>query len=138
MRRQIVAGLHMAVAGIPWWTTDIGGFDFGNPDDPAFRELLVRWFQYGVFCGVPASRGRVFSSDAQEGMGYGGAPSGAPNEVWSYGEDVYEILKKYLDIRLGMKDYIKSVMDEASENGSPVIRAMFYEFPEDGMCWDMR
>ena len=36
----------MAMAGIPWWTTDIGGFVGGDPNDPAFRELLVRWFQY--------------------------------------------------------------------------------------------
>ena len=66
-------------------------------------------------------------SDLDYGGGF--SETGRPNELWSYGEDVYEILKKYLDIRLGMKDYIKSVMDEASENGSPVIRAMFYEFP---------
>ncbi len=36
-----------------------------------------------------------------------------------------------------MKDYIKSVMDEASENGSPVIRTMFYEFPDDDKCWSV-
>ena len=44
------AGLNMAMSGIPWWTTDIGGFSGGDGEDPGFRELLVRWFQYGVFC----------------------------------------------------------------------------------------
>ena len=58
--------------------------------------------------------------------------------MWSYGEEVYNIMKKYLDIRLGMKDYIKSMMEEASENGSPVIRTMFYEFPEDDKCWELK
>jgi alpha-D-xyloside xylohydrolase len=48
-RVQVRAGLNMAMSGIPWWGTDIGGFFGGDPDDPAFRELLVRWFQYGVF-----------------------------------------------------------------------------------------
>ena len=48
-RRQIPAGLNFALSGIPYWTTDIGGFVFGNPDDPAFRELFVRWFQFGTF-----------------------------------------------------------------------------------------
>ena len=111
MRRQIVAGLHMAVAGIPWWTTDIGGFDFGDPNDPAFRELLVRWFQYGVFCPVFRLHGaRVNSGDALEGMGYGGAPSGADNEVWSYGEEAYEILSKYLFLRERIRPYIKEQM----------------------------
>ena len=44
------AGLNVAVSGIPWWTTDIGGFHGGDPRDPAYQELMVRWFQYGVFC----------------------------------------------------------------------------------------
>ena len=48
-RRQIPAGLNFAVSGIPYWTTDIGGFVFGSPTDPAFRELFIRWFQYGTF-----------------------------------------------------------------------------------------
>ena len=74
-------------------------------------------------------------SDLDYGGGF--SATGRPNELWSYGEEVYEILKKYLDIRLGMKEYIKSVMDEASANGSPVIRTMFYEFPEDGQCWNI-
>ncbi len=42
----------MGIAGIPWWTTDIGGFHGGDPTDPAFQELLARWFQYGAFCPV--------------------------------------------------------------------------------------
>ena len=52
LRAQFAAGLNMGIAGIPWWTTDIGGFGGGDPDDPAYRELLVRWFQYGTFCPV--------------------------------------------------------------------------------------
>ena len=47
-RNQLAAGLNMGMAGIPWWTTDIGGFHGGNPDDPDFRELFVRWFQWGM------------------------------------------------------------------------------------------
>lgn len=43
-RNQLTAGLNMEVAGIPWWTTDIGGFHGGDPTDPGFRELFVRWF----------------------------------------------------------------------------------------------
>ena len=43
--RQIPAGLNFSLSGIPYWTTDIGGFIIGNPDDPAYRELFVRWFE---------------------------------------------------------------------------------------------
>ena len=52
LRNQFAAGLNMGLAGIPWWTTDIGGFHGGNPDDPQYREVLVRWFEYGAFCPV--------------------------------------------------------------------------------------
>ena len=45
LRNQLAAGLNMGIAGIPWWTTDIGGFHGGDPTDEGFRELFVRWFQ---------------------------------------------------------------------------------------------
>ena len=63
LRNQFAAGLNMGMAGIPWWTTDIGGFHGGNPDDPAYREVLVRWFQYGAFC--PVFRLHGFREPAQ-------------------------------------------------------------------------
>ena len=52
LRNQITAGLNMGLAGITWWTADIGGFHGGNIHDPAFHELLIRWFQFGTFCPV--------------------------------------------------------------------------------------
>jgi alpha-D-xyloside xylohydrolase len=57
--------------------------------------------------------------------------SGAPNEAWSYGGEVYEILKKYLQVREGMRDYVRGLMREAHEKGTPVMRTMFYEFPNE-------
>lgn len=137
-RNQLAAGLNMGVAGIPWWTTDIGGFHGGNPDDPAFRELLVRWFQWGAFCPVMRLHGDREPRQNQVGD-TGGATcrSGAANEVWSYGDDVYKILIKYINIRERMKDYIRSLMKVAHEKGLPVIRTMFYEFPQDKTCWEV-
>jgi alpha-D-xyloside xylohydrolase len=64
--------------------------------------------------------------------------TGRPNELWSYGEDVCEILKKYLFIREELKPYIAGLMQEASENGSPLLRAMLYEFPQDEVCYDLK
>lgn len=63
--------------------------------------------------------------------------SGADNEVWSYGDEAYEILKKYLFIREQLKDYIRGLMKEAHEKGTPVMRTCFYEFPEDPRCWEV-
>ena len=74
--------------------------------------------------------------DRDWGGGY--LHTGQPNELWSYGEDNYRIMKKYYDIRIAMHDYIKSLYDEASTNGSPLIRAMFYEFPDDEKCWELQ
>jgi alpha-D-xyloside xylohydrolase len=52
LRRQVCIGLNMGISGIPWWTTDIGGFTGGEIHDPEFQELLIRWFQWGAFCPV--------------------------------------------------------------------------------------
>ena len=117
----------------------IGGFHGGDQNDPDFRELLVRWFQYGVFCPVFRLHGaRVFSSDAQEGMGYGGAPSGAPNEVWSYGEEAYGILCKYLFLRERIRGYVMAQMDLCHQEGIPPMRPLFVDYPEDEAAWSVK
>ncbi|THZ10896.1 hypothetical protein D6C95_00234 [Aureobasidium pullulans] len=138
LKNQFAAGLNMGMAGISWWTTDIGGFHGGNPDDEAFRELFTRWFQYGAFCPVMRLHGDREPHQPQHGT-TGGATclSGAPNEVWSYGPEVYEICKKYMKIREDMRDYTRSLMKEAHENGSPVIRPIFYDFPKDKKAWSI-
>ena len=63
--------------------------------------------------------------------------SGADNEVWSYGEDNYEILKEHLFLRERMKPYITELMTQAHEKGTPVIRPLFYDFPSDSRAWEI-
>ena len=137
MRNQLAAGLNMGIAGIPWWTTDIGGFHGGNPNDPAFRELFVRWFQWGTFCPVMRLHGDREPRQPQVGT-TGGAHccSGAENEVWSYGPEVFEICKKYMNLREEMREYTRGLMREAHEKGTPVMRTLFYEFPNDLIAWE--
>jgi len=138
-RKQICAGLHMGICGIPWWTTDIGGFHGGDPEDEGFRELLVRWFQYGTFCPVMRLHGdrkpttKLYRKDGSPYLFTGGN-----NEVWSFGEKAYEILRKYLNIREIMRPYIRELMRQAHEKGTPVMRTMFYEFPDDEKCWELK
>ena len=132
MRNQLAAGLNMGMAGIPWWTTDIGGFHGGDPDDPAFRELFVRWFQWGTFCPVMRLHGDREPRQPQFGTTGGAACcSGAANEVWSYGEEVYKICVKYMRMREEMREYTRELMRETHETGAPVMRTLFYEFPEE-------
>lgn len=138
MRNQLAAGLNMGIAGIPWWTTDIGGFHGGNPDDPEFRELFTRWFEWGTFCPVMRLHGDREPRQPQLGT-TGGATccSGAANEVWSYGEEVYEICKKYMEIREQLRPYTRSLMKEAHEKGTPIMRTLFYMYPQDKNCWEV-
>ena len=138
MRNQLAAGLNMGLAGIPWWNSDIGGFHGGDPADPAFRELFARWFEWGAFCPVMRLHGDREPRQPQVGTTGGAAcRSGAANEVWSYGEEIYAICVKYLNLRESLRDYTRQVMAAAHEQGDPVMRTLFYEFPEDPTCWQV-
>ncbi|MCR5108216.1 MAG: glycoside hydrolase family 31 protein [Lachnospiraceae bacterium] len=134
MREQLQAGLSMGMAGIPWWTSDIGGFLGGDIKDEGFKELLLRWFAFGAFCPVFRMHGERSPWHEREEEFINGVrqlTSGQDNEVWSFGEENYEILKKYLFIRERLRPYIRRIMKEASETGTPVMRPMFYDHSDD-------
>ena len=139
---QVIAGQSMGLAGIPWWTTDIGGFMTDDHKDPDFVELLIRWYQFGVFCPVfrmHGNRGPDWDIPALDDRDWGGGYlyTGYPNEIWSYGDEAFGIMKKYLDLRLSLRDYVASLMEETAKTGAPLIRTMFYEFPDDKQCWEL-
>ena len=131
-RVQVRAGLNMAMSGIPWWTTDIGGFFAGDPEDPTFRELLVRWFQYGAFCPLFRLHG-----DRQPNSRMGTAMTGGPNEIWSFGEEVYPILKDYIFLRERLRPYLHEQAAYTTKTGIPIMRPLLVEFPEDDASWDV-
>ncbi|MBE6023383.1 MAG: glycoside hydrolase family 31 protein [Cellulosilyticum sp.] len=140
MREQLQAGLNMGLAGIPWWTSDIGGFLGGDIRDDKFKELLVRWFEWGAFCPVfrmHGERSPWYEREEEYIDGVRQLTSGQDNEVWSFGDDNYEILKKYLFIRERLRPYIREGMKVASETGTPMMRPMFYDFYEDQTCWEV-
>lgn len=134
---QVNTGLNVGMAGMPWWTTDIGGFHGGNPEDEEFRELMVRWFQYSTFSPILRMHGdRLPHSKPLSNSGGGSMPTGAPNEIWSFGKEAEKIMTKYLHIREALRDYIYDLMIEAHEDGIPLMRPLFYEFPEDDQTWE--
>lgn len=141
LQDQLAAGLNMGLAGIPWWTTDIGGFMTDDVADPVFRELLIRWYEFAVFTPILRMHGDRGPhnipplSDKDFGGGY--LYTGQPNELWSYGEDNMKIMLDYLKLRWSLKPYIEKLMKEAHEDGSPLMRTMFYEFPDDAKCWEV-
>ncbi len=141
LQDQLAAGLNMGLAGIAWWTTDIGCFMTNDIEDPEFRQLLIRWYEFAVFTAALRMHGDrgPYNIPALDDRDWGGGylHTGWPNELWSYGEENFEIMKKYLNLRFELKPYIKKLYEEAHETGAPIIRTMFYEFPEDAKCWEL-
>ena len=127
---QVRAGLNVGVSGIPWWSTDIGGFHGGDPGDPDYRELMVRWFQFGMWCPLFRLHGDRLPRDPLSQ-----AMSGGPNEVWSYGDEAYAILAGILRLREQIKPYVLEQMAVASENGLPPMRPLWFDFPDDATAW---
>lgn len=137
LRAQVAAGIHMGVAGIPWFTTDIGGFGGGRADDPEFVELLLRWFQLGTF--LPVMRLHGDRSPAREIRASDGSPrmhSGAPNQPWSYGPEALEVMAGYLHLRERLRPYLRELMAAAHTDGQPVMRGLFHAFPGDLRAWE--
>ena len=140
LRTQIPAGLNLSLSGIPWWGTDIGGFFGGASDDPEFRELLVRWFQYSVFCPLLRMHGHRLPAGDPPVDSIGRpleaavAGSGGPNELWSYGRQVYEILRGQVALRERLRPYLHEQMAYAEKTGVPPMRALPLEFPGDPAC----
>jgi alpha-D-xyloside xylohydrolase len=127
LRAQIPAGLNIAMSGIPWWTTDIGGFMDGDIRTEYFQELIVRWFQYGVFCPLFRLHGV-----RQPVNGLTGAQtSGADNEVWSFGEPAYKIISGLLYLREQLKPYLRRLNQAAHRDGAPPMRPLCFDFPLD-------
>ena len=116
LRRQISAGLSFSMSGLPYWTTDIGGFF--RPEDQytsaEYHELLIRWFQYGAFC--PIFRVHGYKSNA---------------EIWNYGPDVERILTQYDELRYRLLPYIYSSAWGVTKHGETLMRALPLEFSSD-------
>ena len=132
LTEQIKSGLNMAMCGLPWWNTDIGGFYGGDISGEYFRELIVRWFQYGVFCPVMRLHGSRDGHDRSRNIK---EPTGGDNEIWSFGEKNLPVLADLIRLRYRLIPYLSEQMKKASEHGIPVMRPMFFDYPGDEVCW---
>jgi len=116
LRRQISAGLSFSMSGMPYWTSDIGGFF--RPKDQytseAYHELLIRWFEYGTFC--PVFRVHGYQSNA---------------ELWNYGPQVENILTEYDQLRYRLLPYIYSTAWGVTKKGESLMRSLPLEFSSD-------
>jgi alpha-D-xyloside xylohydrolase len=115
-RRQIPAGLNFTLSGLPYWTTDIGGFVFGDPDDPAYRELFIRWFQFGTFNPILRVHGTRKTDQ---------------NELWSYGPEAQTILTSFDRLRYRLLPYIYSLAWKTTSAGYSPMRPLVMDFRTD-------
>jgi Alpha-glucosidases, family 31 of glycosyl hydrolases len=127
LRTQITAGLNFVATGIPYWTTDIGGYEGGNPSDPEYREVFTRWFEYGTFCPVFRSHGRRVPRDIK-----------APNELWAYGKEVQQICTDYIRLRYALMPYIYTLSGDITHKNYTPMRLLAFDFPEDKTVLDCK
>lgn len=125
LRLQVPAGLSMMASGVPWWTSDIGGF-FGI-DPEGFDELLVRWFQFATFWPVLRMHGNRHPDFFNAGI----FSAGGPNEVWSFGDRAYSIMARLLFLRERLRPYLHDTLDVTAEIGTPPVRPFWFAFPQD-------
>lgn len=136
LRRQISTGLNLSVSGIPYWTTDIGGSYIEGNDhgfgpglypggckDPAYKELYVRWFQFGAFCPIFRAHGTQ-----------------TPRELWQFGDPgnwAYEAMSRFLYLRYRLLPYIYSVAWNVTSAGGTMIRPLAMDFSDDKKNLDL-
>lgn len=138
LSRQIPAGLNFSIAGMPYWTLDVGAFfvknkpeqwfwngDFDNGiEDLGYRELYVRWFQYAAFLPMFRAHG-----------------TDTPREIWRFGnpgESVYDTLVKYLCLRYRLIPYIYSLAGQVTQNDYTMMRALPFDFRDDAQTYDIQ
>lgn len=144
LRKQIREGLNMCMSGMPYWTLDVGGFfvvhenwqhrgcfcnddptpkwfwrgDYENGvDDLGYRELYVRWLEYGVFLPMFRSHG-----------------TDTPREIWNFGkkgEPFYDALEKTIKLRYRLMPYVYSAAARVWAEDYTMLRSLLFDFAED-------
>ena len=115
-RRQIVAGLGMQAAGIPWWTYDAGGF-FRPRDqytNQEYIERMLRWIETSVY--LPLMRVHGYMSNT---------------EPWNYGDEAKQIIADCLKEREQLRPYIEACAERVSKEGYTLMRPLVFDFADD-------
>ncbi len=127
LHNQVSAGLNFSLCGIPYWNSDIGGFFLNRfpkkLNDPEYRELYVRWLEFGAFCPMMRSHG-----------------ADAPREIYQFGkkgDKVYDAIDKYINLRYRLLPYIYSTSWEVTAGQSSMMRALMMDFAKDKNAWDI-
>ncbi|MFC1725084.1 TIM-barrel domain-containing protein, partial [candidate division KSB1 bacterium] len=115
LRASIPMILNLGLSGVPFAGTDVGGFR-GNTS----KELFIRWMQFGIF--QP-----LFRNHSEKGTGN--------QEPWSFDKSTEKICRELIMFRYRLLPYIYSLFYESYKTGSPILRPLFYHYPQDEKCY---
>ena len=130
LRDQISAGVNISMSGVPNWTHDIGGFAledrYTNQEPkhlPEWRELNLRWFQFGAFSPLFRSHGEPPKREIYEI-----APAGSP---------MYRSMEFYDRLRYRLMPYIYTLGADTHFNDGTIMRGLVMDFPADRQSWNV-
>ncbi|HEX5331597.1 MAG TPA: alpha-xylosidase [Cellulomonas sp.] len=109
MAESLRGGLSLAMSGFGYWSHDIGGFE-GTPDPAVFK----RWLAFGLL----SSHSRLHGS-------------GSYRVPWAFDEEAVDVTRRFTKLKLSLMPYLARVGGEAHAAGTPVMRPMILEFPDD-------
>jgi alpha-D-xyloside xylohydrolase len=112
MAATLRGGLSLGLSGFTFWSHDIGGFVKPPPPD-----LYLRWLAFGMFSSHPRCHGNP------------------PREPWDFSENFMEEFRKLVRWRYSLMPYILAQACQSARNGYPMIRPLFFEFPQDKTAW---
>lgn len=112
MAATLRSGLSMGLSGFTFWSHDIGGFVSRTPED-----IYRRWLPFGML----SSHSRTH-----------GAP---PKEPWEYNESFNDAFRLATEMRYKLMPYIYAQSKHSADNGLPMMRALFIEYPDDAGAW---
>jgi alpha-glucosidase (family GH31 glycosyl hydrolase) len=107
---QIPIMLNMALSGMSYHSSDLGGFTGWASD-----ELYIRWMEFGAF--NPVMRAHGVDNQA--------------TEPWGFGSQAEEIARDYISLRYRLLPYIYTLARENYETGIPMVRPLFFHDPHD-------
>jgi alpha-D-xyloside xylohydrolase len=115
MAETLRGGLSLGLSGFGYWSHDIGGFE-GTP--PA--DVFLRWVAFGLL----SSHSRFHGSTSMR-------------TPWTFGEAAVEVTRRFARLKLRLLPYLGGAAREAVREGTPLLRAMVLELPDDRAAWDV-
>ncbi len=116
LQAQIPLLIHMSLSGLPFIHSDAGGFAQGALDN----ELYTRWLQMACFSPILRPHG-----------------SGIPSEPVYFNDTTKSIVRNFMKIRYQLLPYFYTLSAEAKLHGYPIVRPLFYEFPDDTTAYSI-